>query len=384
MRDRNKPGWQFNPGEEMFPASRIAAFQRAYSEDMGIPSEAVILTPYGHQPFSVLPPVDPEGRGKLPHSLNIEWARHPMFWLDLETRQRYPDEDPWTWAIRIDLELTARNLYNPKNGLCIDALKYFCQVDLKDPVDRLRVENYRDGHYDQLLADFYIQRDPRLPFVESRQLAFRASKALHESYIDQQHYDREGVMLLLETQVAFISTSSQVFEKGMREAVQIAENLKRAAATNNPDTIIPTKKEFSDHVQEMVDYVRDLEAHAISLEFVEKLHTEAWKYQEFVGQKLAFSKQTDDRRRVILEDMMGILYQDLSNDSHYINIFEAFKRWFTEIHAPAQETIHKINTLWEKNKLFKDHIMFTEPNRGKTPLGKELWGMEGADANPLQ
>ncbi len=368
-------GWEYIPGEEIFTASRIAAFQRAYSEEMGLPMDAIIVTPYGHQPIAVLPPADNEGRGKLPSSLKVDWARHPMFWLDPETRYRYPDEDIWTWAIRIDLELTARNLYNINNGMCIDALKYFCQMDLDNPVDRLRVENYRDGKYDQLLADFYIQRDPRLPFTEARQMAFAASKALHEAYIEQQEFDKEGVMLQLEAEVAFIAHAPVIFEKGVQEFSAIGEKMRVAAATHQEEIIVPQKKILSDHIELMSRYLMDLESHAASLSFVIVLHTETWLYQQHVEKTLLATKTQEDQRRVVIEDMLGVLYQDLRNEAHYINILETFKRWFVNIYEPATQTTEQINSLWEKKKLFQNHVMFHEPNISKIKLGKELWNV---------
>lgn len=386
MSDRKieKPGWQFVPGREMFPASRIAAFQRAYGEHMNIPIDSVVVTPFGHQPIAILPPPDNDGSGKLPPSLNIEWARHPMFWLDQETRTRYQDEDLWTWAIRIDIELTARNLYNPENGMCIDALKYFCGIDLDNPVDRLRLENYRDGGYDQLLSEFYIQRDPRLPFTEARQIAQAASKAFHESYRAHQEYTREGALARLDFEKAFIVSSPSLFEKALNELENIGKKLRLSSSTNSPEIIIPVKKAFSEHTSMMIGVLNDLQAYSASVNFVVILHTEPWTYQQEVERLLIQADEQEKARRAVVEDLIGVIYQQPSNEAHYHNLQESLKRWFVEIYHNGYTQVEQVNILGEKNMLFVEHNKPYEPTTSRVKIGREKWRIDRSTVDPFK
>lgn len=386
MSDRRieKPGWQYIPGREMFPASRIAAFQRSYGEHMNLPPDAVVVTPFGHQPVVILPPPDNDGGGKLPSSLAIEWARHPMFWLDQETRVRYQDEDLWTWAVRIDIELTARNLYNPENGMCIDALKYFCGIDLDNPVDRLRLENYRDGGYDQLLSEFYIPRDPRLPFTEARQMAQMASKAFHEAYRAHQEYTREGALARLDFEKAFIVSAPSLFEKALNELDEISKKLRLSASTNAPEIIIPAKKTFSEHTSMMSGILKDLQTYATSVNFVVTLHTEPWAYQQKVEQLLIKADEEEKSRRAVVEDLIGVIYQQINNEAHYRNLQESFKRWFVDIYHYGYTQVEQVNILGEKDLLFVEHHKPYEPTTSRIKIGREKWGIDRSTVDPLK
>jgi hypothetical protein len=377
-------GWPYTPGNEMFTTGRIDMFKRGYSQHMNVPKESVIITPYGHQPLVQLPPGDSEGRGRLPASLNLEWARHPMFWLDPETRFRYPDEDEWTWAIRIDLELTARNLYNPFTGVCLDALKYFCEIDINNPIDRRRVENYRDGGYDQLLCEFWIPRDSRLSHAESRQMAKASSNALFESYKRNKELDRESAITRLDAEKLAVINAPMIFEKSYMEMDNIYQRTFELAATPSVDEFFNSKRQLGEQIQSMLKFLDDIHGFSISVNFVVLLHTESWKYQQESERLLTWSNERSQQRKILIEDSIGVLYQNIQDVSNYENIKNYFREWFNEIYQYGQQQVEQINVIAERGRLFEQYEMNkSEPTVERVDIGKNKWGMTGY-SNPLK
>lgn len=377
-------GWPYTPGDEMFTTGRIDMFKRGYADLLNVPKESVIITPYGHQPLAQLPPGDHEGRGRLPASLNLEWARHPMFWLDPETRFRYPDEDEWTWAIRINLELTVRNLYNPETGTCIDALNYFCDIDLNNPVDRRRVEAYRDGGYDQLLCEFWIPRDPRLPHAESRQIATASAEALLKSYKANKEIDRDAALARLNFERAAVANAPMIFDKGLTEFDIIANNYMTATQTQtHHDHLFTTKRQFSEHLTTMAEFLKNLHGYTVALNFVVILHTEAWKYQTESQELLNWTYEKEGQRRAMLEDAVAFIYQQPANPHGYENVKRLMREWFDTIYRYGYEQLEKVNILAEGDRLFRQYEQHgAEPTLHRMQVGRDRWQM-GSFKNPL-
>jgi hypothetical protein len=372
-------GWPYTPGNEMFTTGRIDLLKRGYAELLNIPKESVIITPYGHQPLVQLPPGDHEGRHRLPASMSLEWARHPMFWLDPETRFRYPDEDEWTWAIRINLELIVRNLYNPETGTCIDALLYFCDIDLNDPVDRRRVETYRDGGYDQLLCEFWIPRDSRLTHTESRQLSLASAEALLKSYKANKELDREAALARLNFERTAVVNGPMIFDKGLTELDIISNNFVSAVTQGaHHDHVFAVKRQFSEHLTSIATFLKNLHGYTVALNFVVILHTEAWKYQTESQQLLAWTYEKENQRRAMLEDAVSFVYQQPQNPHGYANIRRMVSEWFDEIYRYGYDQVEKVNILAEGNRLFKQYEQHgAEPTLQRTEIGRERWNMGG-------
>lgn len=377
-------GWPYTPGNEMFTTGRIDMLKRGYAALINVPKESIIITPYGHQPIVQLPPGDHEGRERLPASLNLDWARHPMFWLDPETRFRYPDEDEWTWAIRINLELIVRNLYNPNTGVCIDALNYFCDIDLGNPVDRRRVEAYRDGGYDQLLCEFWIPRDPRLTHAEARQMSLASAEALLDSYKKNKEMDRETALARLDVERAGVANAPLIFNKGLTELDDIISNFAALNVSGGQDErAFQAKRSFSEHVMLMADFLRTLHGYTVGLNFVVTLHTEIWKYQEESQKLLLWTYEKENQRRAMLEDAVSFIYQQPENKGGYDNLKHLFRSWFDEIYRYGFEQLEKVNVLADGDKLFKQYEMHgVELSVDKIKIGKERFDMTNWK-NPL-
>lgn len=377
-------GWPYTPGNEMFTTGRIDLLKRGYADVLEIPKESVIVTPYGHQPIVQLPPGDHEGRERLPASLNLEWARHPMFWLDPETRFRYPDEDEWTWAIRIHLELIVRNLYNPNSGVCVDALKHFCDLDLNDPVDRRRVEAYRDGGYDQLLCEFWIPRDSRLTHVEARQMASASSEALLASYKANKDLDREAALARLNFERSAVGNSSMIFTKGLAELDEIVvKYIAEIQSQPGSENDFALKRQLSDHLTTMAEFLKNIHAYSVGLNFVVILHTESWRYQTESQELLAWTEEKENQRRAMLEDAVSFVYQQPSNLEGYQNINHLMRGWFDEIYKYGYDQLEKVNILAEGDKLFTQYNQHgSELSSEKMEIGRNRWNMSNWQ-NPL-
>jgi hypothetical protein len=66
------------------------------------------MTPYGYPPLPRPPVGAPDGTGRLPTNLALEFAGHPVFWLDDATKRQRPEEHDDAFAIRLFLELVDR------------------------------------------------------------------------------------------------------------------------------------------------------------------------------------------------------------------------------------------------------------------------------------
>lgn len=371
--NENESGWPYIPGYEMFLPSKIAAMQRAYAQKMGVSPEDVIITPYGYQPVVRLPMGDAEGRERLPPSLNADWARHPMFWLDPETRTRYPDESEWEWAIRIDLELTVRGLFDPHTGMVTDALDFFCGIDLQNPVDRMQVENYISGGYDQTLCAFTIWRDDDLSHLESRQMARDAATVLYGNYKRRQDMDRESAIGDNELHKSFVMHSPNIMESGFREFDELGVAYMRSSGAP-AEVSIPARKAFSQHVDEMAGYIKKLHAHANCVGFVVLLHTEIWRYQAESERLMLTAGERERQRRAMVEDALGVLYQDPANPSSYAHIKNLLNGWFNEIYHYGREQVEQVNLIEQRRPLFRfDEASAEATGSTRAEIGRDRW-----------
>jgi len=150
-----------SPGD-MLNVYEYQAIRLDFAEGAELRPDQVLMTPYGYPPLPRPPVAAPDGRGKLPPTLALEYAGHPVFWLDDATKRAAPDEHDNAFAIRLHLELVDRGYLDPRDGRLRNPL-VAVGLDVRDPDDRARLAAYRAGAWDATLCDLAIPPDPGTP-----------------------------------------------------------------------------------------------------------------------------------------------------------------------------------------------------------------------------
>ncbi|HET9609444.1 MAG TPA: hypothetical protein VFP06_07530, partial [Acidimicrobiales bacterium] len=143
-----------SPGD-MLNVYEYQAIRQDFAEGAGLRPDQVLMTPYGYPPLPRPPVAAPDGRGKLPAGLALEYAGHPVFWLDDATKRQAPDEHDDAFAIRLYLELVDRGFLNPGDGRLRNPL-VAAGFDVREPEQRDRLAAYQAGAWDPALCDLAI------------------------------------------------------------------------------------------------------------------------------------------------------------------------------------------------------------------------------------
>ena len=167
-----------SPGD-MLNVYEYQEIRHDFAASADLRPDQVLMTPYGYPPLPRPPVTAPDGTGKLPANLALEFAGHPVFWLDDATKRQAPDEHDEAFAIRLFLELVDRGYLNPGDGRLRNPLVPE-GVDVRAPDDRARLDAYRGGAWDPVLCDLVIP-----PHVETPPGAIaREAARLHRVHAD--------------------------------------------------------------------------------------------------------------------------------------------------------------------------------------------------------
>jgi len=139
---------------DMFTVNDAAQEAFAAGKEMGVGPEGVLVSFFG---FPTLPkpvPAGPTGHNRLPKKLNLQWAGHPVLWLDEDRRLQRPGESEQEWSVRLYLELIVRGyMQEEPDGVVTwtDAL-LVDDIDVEeDPEAITRIQNWIRGEPDQKL-----------------------------------------------------------------------------------------------------------------------------------------------------------------------------------------------------------------------------------------
>jgi hypothetical protein len=148
-----------------------------FAAGAGLRPDQVLMTPYGYPPLPRPPVGAPDGTGRLPANLALEFAGHPVFWLDDATKRQRPDEPDDAFAIRLFLELVDRGYLREDDGWLRNPLVAH-GLDVRKQADRDRLVRYQGGEWDAVLCDVAI---PPNPETEPGSIARRAEQ-VHEEH----------------------------------------------------------------------------------------------------------------------------------------------------------------------------------------------------------
>ena len=149
-----------------------------FAAGAGLRPDQVLMTPYGYPPLPRPPVGAPDGTGRLPAELALEFAGHPVFWLDDATKRQRPDESDDVFAIRLFLELVDRGYLREEDGWLRNPLVAH-GLDVRDPAHRDRLTRYQAGEWDAQLCDLAIPPNPETE-PGSIAAAAAAAQAAHE------------------------------------------------------------------------------------------------------------------------------------------------------------------------------------------------------------
>jgi hypothetical protein len=149
------------PGD-MLNVYEFQEIRHEFAAAAGLRPDQVLMTPYGYPPLPRPPAEAPDGTGKLPGELALEFAGHPVFWLDRATKRQRPDEPDDAFAIRLFLELVDRGYVNAEDGRLRNPL-VANGFDVRRSDDRARLARYQAGAWDPVLCGVAIPPNPATP-----------------------------------------------------------------------------------------------------------------------------------------------------------------------------------------------------------------------------
>ena len=144
---------------EIVPGSVCApdvceAMRTLFESRSGLTRDQYLFSPFGFPPVPVPYAPRPDGTGRVPTNVNVEFARHPVYWLDWETAERRPGEDDWTWQVRLYVELAERGWWDVETGEWYD-LPADYEFDIEaDESAHNRLASYIAGNNDPEIARF--------------------------------------------------------------------------------------------------------------------------------------------------------------------------------------------------------------------------------------
>lgn len=169
-----------SPGD-MLNVYEYQAIRQDFAEGAELRPDQVLMTPYGYPPLPRPPVATPDGRGKLPARLALEYAGHPVFWLDDATKRQAPDEHDDAFAIRLYLELVDRGFLDPADGRLRNPL-VAAGFDVREPGQRDRLAAYQAGAWDPALCDLAVPPNPETPPGAIAREAARLHRVHTEAY----------------------------------------------------------------------------------------------------------------------------------------------------------------------------------------------------------
>ena len=219
-----------SPGD-MLNVYEFQAIRHDFAAGAALRPDQVLMTPYGYPPLPRPPVAAPDGCGKLPAGLALEFAGHPVFWLDAGTKRQEPDEHDDAYAIRLFLELVDRGHLNPGDGRLRNPLVAH-GLDIRDPGDRSRLARYRDGAWDPVVCNLVIPPNPATPPGALARQAARLHQVHASSYQSLIHAFRRTVRAALSD--ARDTLRHADFTAEATGFVAAGEALRRAAVAGDP------------------------------------------------------------------------------------------------------------------------------------------------------
>lgn len=219
-----------SPGD-MLNVYEYQAIRQDFAEGADLRPDQVLMTPYGYPPLPRPPVAAPDGRGKLPAGLALEYAGHPVFWLDDATKRQAPDEHDDAFAIRLYLELVDRGFLNPADGRLRNPL-VAAGFDVREPEQRDRLAAYQAGAWNPALCDLAIPPNPETPPSAIAREAARLHRVHAEAYQSLVDAFRATVRVALTDARATLCSAD--FLTDAARLVAAGEALRRSAAAGGP------------------------------------------------------------------------------------------------------------------------------------------------------
>lgn len=214
-----------SPGD-MLDVYQFQAIRHDFAAGAALRPDQVLMTPYGYPPLPRPPLAAPDGTGKLPPGLAVEFAGHPVFWLDEATKRQPPDESDDAFAIRLFLELVDRGYLNAADGRLRNPLAAE-GLDARDPADRARITGYQQGAWDPVLCDLVIGPNPATPPGAIAREATRLHQVHADAYQELVDAYRDTVRTALADARATLRAAD--FDTDAAAFVAAGEALRRAA-----------------------------------------------------------------------------------------------------------------------------------------------------------
>ncbi len=111
------------PGELLTP-HQADVLLGEFAAGSGLAVHEVLFVPWGYPPLP-----RPPAAGRFPAGLRPDFAGHPVFWIDDDTRRRRAGEPDDVWTVRLWIELVDRGLVHPDNGEWVDVVAHLTGID---------------------------------------------------------------------------------------------------------------------------------------------------------------------------------------------------------------------------------------------------------------
>lgn len=317
------------PGE-VTPPDVVAAAADYFCRASGLDGDQLLVNPFG---YPVLP-VPVGGRNKLPSNVTLDFAGHPVFWLEDKIARR-DDETVDEWAIRLYMELLARGWWDPTTGEWFDVLAAAPNFDMEDPDVRARVARYRDGEPDADLANLVIPEeaptllDRNMPRSHAKEIVALLTPVL----VDVTGWAENEVHRAAASARLFLDSE---FDVMAQQAVQALAAFQKVAGSDGwQERWTSTSRAvhaLMDQIDEMFHALLDAVGPVVMAsardesEYLEAVYAVAGQIQE--GQ--------DDRRREF-GDLLMAIRTDGTNEASYRSLFGRLKEW----HRSAIEDLER-------------------------------------------
>lgn len=305
---------QVKPGVVCTP-DIVEVIATLFEASSGLQRDQFLMSPFGFPPVPIPSEPSADGTGRCPTNVNVDFVRHPVYWLDWDVAERRPDEDDWTWHLRLYIELAERGWWDVDSGDWYDVAADFGIDVEEDPAARERLAAYAAGTPDAGLnaisavaPDDYESRAAEYAENMVAQLTPRYEAAIVEQQ-QEQIAAAEQARTVLEPRAEFDPLAAPV--------IQALQQFQASARHGTPG--VDEWGQVTAAAQATFGAVADM-FQAVVVLAVPAVHTEAMSHAEaaeMVEQMaIAAAAQRADMERIWLS-MLAVIRDEPLTDSRY-------------------------------------------------------------------
>lgn len=309
------------------PPDVTLSIAMAFEELTWLRPDQYVHSPFGYPPLPIPLEGREDGARRVPSTVNPDFARHPVWWLDSGSARRRPGEDNWVYVVRLYLELEFRGLWDAEEGGWVDFF-WINGIDIEDPEVQKLVERYLQGEpVSQLcaLGTSPLSSEDREQIAKEAEVTVEAASAI---LAELEGAAQEELWAAVDTarerlvEADFAAVSQSVVDK-----LVVLQQTARAGQELRPAW--EAVRDAARDVEAAIDALAYSAAEA-ALPTLQVAASTPEEYLSAVETLLAVGEQNEQYRHITLNDALSAFRTDATSDGPYAAFIAQMKEWYEE------------------------------------------------------